>query len=194
MSTPLDICSSLKSTSAGLMVNGCAFYTVMRLVHVLILQDKCGLSVPKRQPTKVRSGSITVYDCPKIRHLVLFSSRGVDGPRILGDHDEAWLHSDTMHQFVELCTRCLWPNDNGFDLSHHAPKSDSDCSRAWFNYTGEHFDELSPHPPDLNYMENLWVGLKRRVESRSARSKGNFHREMGEHKSVILFLLRGYQQ
>ena len=86
----------------------------------------------KIQRTEVRPESMTVYDRPENRLLALISSRGEEGPLILGDHTKARLHSDTMQQFIESCTLCLWPNDNCFDLDHHASDCDSDCSWAWF--------------------------------------------------------------
>jgi hypothetical protein len=170
MSTPLDICSSPKSTKVGLTTNGRAFYSVVRLIHVLILVGIYRFQVPKRQRTELRRDSKTVRVCSENRHLGLFFNRGVDGPRILGDHTKAWLHRDTAQQLMEPCALRLWPNDNLFVLCHHASDSDSHVSLAWFNVDEAHLDKLSSHSTDLNYMENLWAGLKRRVESRRARS------------------------
>lgn len=107
---------------------------------------------------------------PKIGIWGCFTGQEVGAVRIFDDNMDTRLYTDTMQQLMKPYALRLWPNGEWFYLHDNASYHGSYRSRTWFHNNGVSLIELPPHSPDLNPIENLWADLKRRIESRNART------------------------
>ena len=142
--TPLDVCSSPKSTKTGLTTNGRTFYSVMRLIHL----SWCSMGIYRFQRPKdaaYRSRRTWSQDqsnfAPKIGIWACFSSQGVGALRIFDDqHGHHDCTPDTMQQFMKPCALRFWPSGNlVVPLVTTPPISKSHRSLAWFHINGVQF-------------------------------------------------------